>query len=157
VRYEIGRSCGHTEDVQIYGSNVRGERERKAAWLATRPCQRCADGSRTEGRLAEAASAAGQAIAAGLPDLAGTPRQAAWAASIRQQLLDTLRSEVGQAPAYRHAAGDVMAIYLRIAAPVTEARDWINHRDDPRALLRSRMTDGDRAALAALRQHAPGA
>ncbi len=41
AKYEIKHTCGHTETVNICGTNVHGERERKAEWLASKPCYKC--------------------------------------------------------------------------------------------------------------------
>ena len=155
MQSQIGRHCGHTETVQIYGTNVRGERERRAEWLATQPCSDCVGAQRAEYRQASAVVLTAQAVAAGLPALTGTPKQVAWAESIRMRLLDDLRAASERGP-QRDRAGGIMAVYIRAASPVTEARDWIDHRNDPRALLRERMTDRDRAALAAIRDQVKG-
>lgn len=41
MQYTILHACGHRAMSQIYGTNVHGERERKAAWLASKPCTAC--------------------------------------------------------------------------------------------------------------------
>lgn len=41
AKYEIEHTCGCVETVNICGTNVHGERERKAAWLASKPCYKC--------------------------------------------------------------------------------------------------------------------
>ena len=37
----ITYKCGHSDNVQIYGTNVHGERDRKAAWYGTIDCPDC--------------------------------------------------------------------------------------------------------------------
>ena len=41
AKYNVTHTCGHTEDHDICGTNVHGERERKAAWYATTLCSDC--------------------------------------------------------------------------------------------------------------------
>ena len=76
MKYEITYSCGHTETVQIYGTNVHGEREKKADWLAKHHvCSACLKADR------EAAKAAAErAKANGMTE--GSDKQMAWACDI---------------------------------------------------------------------------
>lgn len=41
AKYEITHTCGCVETVNICGTNVNGERERKAAWMESKPCYKC--------------------------------------------------------------------------------------------------------------------
>ena len=63
--YKITHSCGHTVEHQIYGTNVHGEREKKAAWLESRLCYDCY-------KQAEAEKAAKASEDANLPELTGS-------------------------------------------------------------------------------------
>ena len=148
ARYQVTHSCGHERTVQITGTDVRGERKQKAAWLATRLCPSCAKAARDEDHQALNTAATAQAIAAGLPPLEGTPRQTAWAESIRMGLFDQLRERAAGTP-YENRTGDIMTVYMRAASAVTAASDWIES-NDPRELIRDHLTDADRAALAAI-------
>ena len=74
--YKITHSCGHTVEHQIYGTNVHGEREKKAAWLESRLCYDCY-------KQAEAEKAAKASEDANLPELTGSEKQIAWATDIR--------------------------------------------------------------------------
>lgn len=77
MKYEITYSCGHTEAVQIYGTNVHGEREKKAAWLAEHHvCSACLKADREAAK----AAAAERAKANGMTE--GSDKQMAWAADI---------------------------------------------------------------------------
>lgn len=71
--YEIAHVCGHTEDVQIYGSNVHGERERRAARLASQPCYACKKTAETKAAI-EYARANGFCV-----DMVGSEKQVSWA------------------------------------------------------------------------------
>lgn len=72
--YRVRHTCGHAVDMQLYGPAA--ERERRLAWLRSRPCRDCE-------RAEEASDARRQADALGLPPLEGTPKQAGWAERIR--------------------------------------------------------------------------
>jgi deoxycytidylate deaminase len=41
AQYTIKHTCGHEEVVNICGTNVHGERDRKVAWLESKPCHEC--------------------------------------------------------------------------------------------------------------------
>lgn len=70
AQYGITYRCGHTATIQIYGTNVHGERKKKAAWYGTVDCPAC--------RAARA-----RREHDGLPALKGSDRQVAWADDIR--------------------------------------------------------------------------
>lgn len=84
-KYEITHSCGCVETVEVYGTNVHGERDRKLARLASQPCAAC--------RAKAARSMEGMAA------LDGSDKQAAWAADIRKEMLDMIDREVAKMPA----------------------------------------------------------
>jgi hypothetical protein len=151
--YLIDRACGHQEEVQIYGTNVNGERQRKAAWLATQPCTGCAREQCSQERQGRNAAAAAQAAADGLPALEGTPRQVAWATTIRQDTLNSLRASVARSHGDSAVIDGAMAIYRRIAARETSAAAWIGAQQgecDPRAVLRQHRTPADDAEAKAV-------
>lgn len=72
-------TCGHQDVVDLYGSN--NEREKKIAYYASIDCPEC--------RKAVAAEAAKQA---GLPELTGTAKQVAWAATIRKETIKAVEN-----------------------------------------------------------------
>lgn len=74
AKYTIIHSCGCTEEVQIFGTNVHGERDHRTAWLESQPCKEC---------YARERNAGGN----GLAVLDGTPKQVAWAVDIRSDML----------------------------------------------------------------------
>lgn len=143
--YVIPRSCGHTEEVQIQGTDVRGERDRRAARAAERPCAACLD----EAREAESAQHARQAAEMGLPPLTGTDRQVRWAQTLRIQGVDQvaqLRAEVATFVAqHPDRAGEAAELDRALDASIhrqTAAAWWIEHRDDlRRALHRDALTN----------------
>ncbi len=70
----ITYQCGHQEEKQMYGPYA--ERDRKAEWMGRDFCPEC-----------RAKKAAEQSAAAGLPELTGSPKQIAWAQTVRDQLM----------------------------------------------------------------------
>lgn len=122
AKYEIKHSCGHTETVSITGTNVHGERDRRIAWLESRPCRGC-----------EAAASAEAAREAGLPELKGSPKQVAWANDIRrdamakaEQLIAKMEAG-GIAPAMRGKADDIFAAMRAELAGQESARWFIDN------------------------------
>lgn len=150
--YEIRRACGHVDEVQIHGSNTRGQHGWRAEQLAEDNCFAC----KAAGREALNARAAEVATAAGWADLTGSTRQIAWAQTIRGDLVAKLAAEIaGSAPA--PVADAVTDLYLRVLLRQTDASWWIDNRTTSPARLAARLaTDTDRAALAALREVAEG-
>jgi len=156
AQYPISWKCGHETTVNITGTNVRGERERKAESLARLACPAC----RRDGEQARRAEASAQAAAvnaaAGLPALQGSDGQVAWAEGIRRDAIDSVLDSVRRSGAGDLAA-DVEAIITRAAARETAARAWIDARLDPREVIRARMDKADSGAMAMLMAIAEGA
>lgn len=126
--YEITRSCGHTESIQIYGTNVHGERERKAALLAEQPCGDCRRAGRDQ-------AASAQAAELGLHALTGSERQVAWAMTIRATAmtgLGTWRAQIAERlashPDEQERADELLATLATVVAGHTDARWWIDNR-----------------------------
>ena len=134
----ITHTCGHTETVQTYGTSK--ERDSKAAWLSSKPCQECQ-------RKAQQTAAAESAQAQGLPTLTGSDKQVAWATTIRAEQLGKvakMRSEFEALGRKQGATDDVMAeqmgqfdaLTAKVAAQ-TSASWWIDRRSNSaQALLK---------------------
>lgn len=122
AKYEIKHSCGHTERVSICGTNVHGERDRKIAWLESRPCREC-----------EAAEDARAARLEGLAELEGSPKQVAWASDIRWDVLDKMEGFVarmedgGIAPSMREKADEIFAAMRAEVVGQESAKWFIEH------------------------------
>jgi hypothetical protein len=119
--YLIGYRCGHDVREQIYGTDVRGEREAEAARRAAQLCPACWRADRD-------ATAAAAAQALGLPELTGSENQVRWATTIRHDALCALERQMSKPTA---ALADIQArtvAYRAVLASVTSARAWIDHR-----------------------------
>lgn len=133
---EIRRACGHDESVQITGPDTRGQHDRKAVALTEKPCGPCRREQLVQARAAESAAAAIDAKSMGLPPLTGSPRQVAWAETIRRQAvddLDTFRARMGQwvgeDPSARVSQADQLAAALdQVTTAHTTAAWWIEHQ-----------------------------
>lgn len=93
---------------------------------------------RAEAREAENKAAAETAGALGLPELAGTEKQVAWATTIRQKALDEALAPHGGSLANLNDKGRAVLAAAMTKLP-TEARWWIDHRDDAACVAREEM------------------
>lgn len=122
ARYEITHSCGHIEDHQIYGTNVHGERERKAEWLSGRLCSACYQAQKEQDarqREDDNAAAATENAEMGLVALSGSDKQILWAEAIRKTARTALSGIV------KADRADVVFALLNLP---TTASWWIDHR-----------------------------
>jgi hypothetical protein len=155
ARYDITRRCGHDESVQITGPRNRRD------WIIGREKQQLCDACTRAARDDLNTRAAATATVAGWPDPTGSPRQVAWAQSLRVELLTRLADELatnGLVPADLLDA--VTALYARVALRQTEASWWINQRDNqyPARTIQRLFTAEDQAELATIaeaRERAP--
>lgn len=142
-RESITYACGHAETVQLYGPRQR--RESRARWLAESECGTCwkAQQDRERSERSERNAAANRA--AGLPGLQGSPKQVAWAETIRAEMLDGLTREqarftelLGDEGSCRRAEmrenrerrlGHIGTV-LAVLPEITSAKWFIDHCDD---------------------------
>ena len=121
-KYEITHSCGCTETVEVFGTNVHGERDRKLAKLSSQPCAAC--------RAKAANSIEGMAA------LEGSDKQVAWAADIRKDMLDMIDREVAKMPAEQQAqAQEIGGKAKANLASLASAKWFIEHRSDSDAKI----------------------
>lgn len=115
----ITYKCGHSDNVQIYGTNVHGERDRKAAWYSTINCPAC-----------KKAEAAQWCADNGCATLTGSDKQVYWAETIRREAIAGLELAADTIPATateaeREQARDIIDKYKA----ETSAAWWIDNRD----------------------------
>lgn len=165
-QYDIQRACGHQDTIDIRGTNVRGERDRRAMWEGALDCFACRRAERQVRNDELNARAARIAEASGWPALSGSDRQAAWAQDIRATMIAALVDECG-------TREDIAALLITAILRRTDARWWIDRRgltrsvrtamdlvDEPgiarttygtiRDQAQATMTDAEREQLAAL-------
>jgi hypothetical protein len=135
-------------ETRITGTNAHGERERKADSLARLACPACRSNSEAEDREQANGEAAAANQAAGLPALDGTPKQVAWAETIRAGALADIRASVLAVPGGKRHADEITAVYARAAASERRATAWIDGRADARQVIAPCVTAEDEAELA---------
>ena len=84
AQYNIRHTCGHEETVQIYGTNVHGERTRKAEWLESKPCRDCEREAMREENLI------------GAVELTGSDKQTAWANDLRTKAIGDVKAKLAK-------------------------------------------------------------
>lgn len=117
ARYEIIHSCGHVEEMQIYGTNVHGERDDRVRWLESQPCREC--------RMRE--FEAGK----GLGELKGSDKQVAWARDIRRKMYERVIARLDEmtAPGRDWHESRRCTGLVEWVAGKTDARWYIDRRD----------------------------
>lgn len=128
-------SCGHEEIHQIYGKT--SERDGKAEWLSKSLCRECWAVEQARKREAESRSAAAANESDGLPALVGSPKQIAWAESIRAKKIAEGREKINymhgvSVPADREAEKQEYIsksenFFARMRAEAS-AKSWIDNR-----------------------------
>lgn len=149
AKYNVEFSCGHTEMVELFGKEA--DRQRKIAWLEKEGlCPDCFKAKKAAEHKAENDAAKAEAEKEGLPELTGSPKQVAWAITLRQQVLDDIAGILAKTP----VQSQKMALDFKAwAVGQTESRFWIDHRN---LLLRSligewfgTLSDNEKAAYKA--------
>ncbi|PKU96227.1 hypothetical protein [Bifidobacterium pseudolongum] len=84
AQYNIHHTCGHEETVQIYGTNVHGERTSKAEWLESKPCRDCERKAMRDENLAGAA------------ELEGSEKQVSWANDLRAKAIGDIKAKLAK-------------------------------------------------------------
>lgn len=84
MKYQVTGSCGHTYTTQLFGPGKN--REYWLNRLADEPCDECKEAARKTQIEKENAESAAWALDLGLPELTGSPKQIAWAESIRKTI-----------------------------------------------------------------------
>lgn len=97
--YEVEYFCGHEDRIQIYGKLSNREWIKKAE--ERKLCPDCWKAEKEREIEKENEEAARVAKEIGLPELLGTPKQIAWATTLRQKMIDRFKiasKEMGKQP-----------------------------------------------------------
>lgn len=128
AKYYVTYKCGHEATVQICGTNVHGEREKKAAWYGTIDCPKC-----------QAANTVKANRDAGMASLEGSEKQVAWAEDIRGEILPELDHERQECA--EHGATDVQLAQIDAVLAWLKGQKssawWIDHKFTPHTALRA--------------------
>ena len=136
TKHTITRACGHEDEVEIDGPKRGREKRLKRERRFT--CRACY----FEKQRAEAEVAA---EAHDLPALTGTPRQVAWAMTLRHKAIDEMERYLGELRGERKRLGVFANKRALFEAGIdravqrligqTEAAWWIDRRFDPAPAL----------------------
>lgn len=107
AKYTVTHSCGHEREYQLYGKHT--ERDRKLEWLEAQECPACRKAREIE-RATEGVE---------LPALEGSPKQIAWAESIRAKFVQDIKAD-------KYMDKDDA---LKTIASCTSAKVFIDERD----------------------------
>lgn len=159
AKYSVTYSCGHIATKQLYGPTK--DREAYIAYArASRLCPDCYRAAQEELHAAENQASAAANARDGLPALHGSPKQVAWAETIRRQALDAAGNQVRVLTA-RPGAAEHLGITpaeaeMHVAVANARAEDarrelehqasaswWIDHQD----CLHSYVSTAQRTAL----------
>ena len=113
MKVTITRACGHEETIEVYGTNVHGERDRKIEYEKTLVCKACYE-----------QQTAAENKAAGMTELTGTPKQIAWAEKIRADIIGKIDNMPAQNEQYEQIKSQVLATLKSIDS----ASWWIDRR-----------------------------
>ena len=147
AKHTIVRACGHTEVVTIRGSAKR--LELKLGRERARTCRPCY----VESQRAQAEAAAD---AEGLPPLTGSPKQIAWAITLRHKALSDAEAHLDHLRESGQLKGRVAkdlelfeAQKERVLEPLKAQADaawWIDRRHDPPDMLLGSLWAEDESA-----------
>lgn len=134
AKYAITHACGHTVTHQLYGKHKGfGGRDSKIEWLGTVPCLDCKRAEEAKQREETNMQAAEANAARGYAPLTGSPKQVAWAETIRLRALTALTKAADhpQITKWSSEARRVLMATLSWSGKIDSARWWIDHRDPP--------------------------
>lgn len=114
AKYTVTHACGHTAEHQLFGKE--SDRQSRLAWLRTTDCRDCYKA----GQAAELSAKVAE-IGVDLPALSGSPKQVAWATTLRDKRLAALSTR--PIPEERRAG------FFGALAAKTDSRWWIDNRD----------------------------
>lgn len=148
AKREITWACGDETTVNLTGTNAHGEHDRKAASLTRLACPACRAQASKRDHATASQEAATANQATGLPALDGTPKQVAWAETIRASALEEIRNSVLAVPGGSRHADAIVAVYARAAGRERRASAWIDGRSDARQVIAPCVTAEDESELA---------
>lgn len=126
--HTITHACGHLQIHHVLGFTQ--QQLRKVAMLEAAPCDSCQRAAKREACKAPSKEQAAAVAHLALANLSGSPRQVAWAESIRVTRLTSLLAD---------CENDTTEV-CRSYAAIVEAKWWIEHRNLPLPDLAVRAT-----------------
>lgn len=125
AKYQATHTCGHAAEHNLFGPYE--QRRRRLAQLEAGPCPECEQAKRETANAAANAAAAKAASEAGLPELAGSERQIAWAESIRAKAIAEAEGAIAATATTAERKAQVAPLLARLKAQ-DKAAWWIDNR-----------------------------
>lgn len=127
AKYDVTFSCGHTETVNLIGK-VADRLRTIEYWEEHGLCSECYKAEKQRQFEEQNRKAAEEARELGLPELAGTEKQVAWANTIRQDTIKILEDFLAKAkPGTEKEQELVRTIWHRFLLKHTDAKWWIDN------------------------------
>ena len=120
AHYDVGHSCGHTVEVELFGKV--SHRYEKIEWMERQLCPDCYREMKQEERKQENERAAKLAKSLSFSQLEGSEKQVAWATTIRQKVYENICQSDTEHPSFGYALV-AEAISLELSA-----KWWIDNR-----------------------------
>lgn len=132
MKYDVTYTCGHIATIQLYGKT--SEREKRIKYLEGNcVCPECYKAQKDAERKAENEKAAEAAETRGMQELSGSPKQVAWANTIREKAMQYIDKTMN----LEDERVKNLIQYINTNADTKSASWWIDRRDrDELAVLR---------------------
>ena len=121
AHYDVGHSCGHTVEVELFGKV--SHRYEKIEWMERQLCPDCYREMKAKEREQENERAAELAKSLGFSELEGSEKQVAWANTIRQEVYEN----ICQLETQHQVNG--YALVVEAISLERSAKWWIDHRN----------------------------
>lgn len=124
MKYDVTYTCGHVATIQLYGKTA--ERESRIKYLEGNcVCPECYKAQKDAERKAENEKAAEAAETRGMQELSGSPKQVAWANTIREKVMEYIDKTMN----LEDERVKNLIQYINASADTKSASWWIDRRD----------------------------
>ena len=124
MKYDVTYTCGHVATIQLYGKT--SERENRIKYLEGNcVCPECYKAQKDAERKAENEKAAEAAETRGMQELSGSPKQVAWANTIREKVMKYIDKTMN----LEDERVKNLIQYINTNADTKSASWWIDRRD----------------------------
>ena len=124
MKYDVTYTCGHVATIQLYGKTA--ERESRIKYLEGNcVCPECYKAQKDAERKAENEKSAEAAKDRGMQELSGSPKQVAWANTIREKVM----AYIDKTMDLEDERVKNLIQYINTSADTKSASWWIDRRD----------------------------
>ena len=124
MKYDVTYTCGHVATIQLYGKT--SERESRIKYLEGNcDCPECYKAQKEAERKAENEKSAEAAETRGMQELSGSPKQVAWANTIREKVM----AYIDKTMSIEDERVKNLIQYINTSADTKSASWWIDRRD----------------------------